>query len=107
MAMYELSGRIVGQIDLGGRNAVSPQAVYDNIQKLSGDLHRIVVGESKPSGGGGGGTSSSDPSCIITKEQLQTEVMNVISVNYSDVANLLDNGQIDAELSIVGGNADN
>ena len=36
---------------------------------------------------------------------LSSEVLKIISENYATVANLLDNGQIDNEISVIGGDS--
>lgn len=106
MAIYELSGKILREVDGYGGLTSEQKTIKQHIEDLRKELHCIIIDGNQSSGGSGGSSGDGDLSEYVKIDQLQNEVMNVVSAEYSTIANLLDNGQIDNELSIIGGNAD-
>ena len=66
------------------------------VTSVSADLQQAIddIGQTAVSG-------------YVPLSALSSEVMKILSANYATVANLLDNGQIDAEISVIGGDSSN
>lgn len=90
----ELDGKIVGQLVISSDVVATRDAVQSYVNGVSADLQEAIdnIGRIAVDG-------------YVPLSALQTEVLKIISVNYITVANLLDNGQIDDEISVIGGDS--
>lgn len=85
--MAELSGKRVGELKLTSDIVATTDQVTAYIGEVSSDIRSDLAQE------------------FIPLSSLTDEVLKIISANYLSVANLLDNGEIDSEISVDGGNS--
>lgn len=90
----DLEGKIVGKLVISSDVIATADAVKTYVGNVSADLQHAIdsIGSIAVDG-------------YVPLSALSAEVLKIISANYVTVANLLDNGQIDAELSVNGGNS--
>ena len=92
--MSELSGKIVGKLVISSDIVATRDAVQEYVGNVSADLQEAINNIGKIAVDG-----------YVPLSALSSEVLKIISENYATVANLLDNGQIDNEISVIGGNS--
>lgn len=92
--MSELSGKIVGKLVISSDVVATRDAVQEYVGNVSADLQEAIDNIGKIAVDG-----------YVPLSALSSEVLKIISENYATVANLLDNGQIDNEISVIGGDS--
>lgn len=93
--MSKITGKRIGQLIISSDVVTTVGDVELYVNNVSADLQQAIddIGKTAVSG-------------YVPLSALSSEVMKIISANYATVANLLDNGQVDSEISVIGGNSD-
>ena len=94
--MSKITGKRVGQLVISADVVTTTSDVEQYVSNVSADLQQAIdeIGKTAVSG-------------YVPLSALSGEVMKILSANYATIANLLDNGQIDAEISVIGGDSGN
>ena len=94
--MSKITGKRIGQLIISSDVVTTVGDVEQYVNNVSADLQQAIddIGKTAVSG-------------YVPLSALSSEVMKIISANYATVANLLDNGQVDSEISVIGGDSGN
>lgn len=94
--MSKITGKRIGQLIISSDVVTTVGDVEQYVTSVSADLQQAIddIGQTAVSG-------------YVPLSALSSEVMKILSANYATVANLLDNGQIDSEISVIGGDSSN
>lgn len=92
--MSKITGKRIGQLIISSDVVTTVGDVEQYVTSVSADLQQAIddIGKTAVSG-------------YVPLSALSSEVMKILSANYATVANLLDNGQIDSEISVIGGDS--